>query len=50
MPKAERKERRVMTKEEQKMFLKEIEGDFCGPICMLALATRLRIGELTALR
>lgn len=50
MPKGVKKERRVMTSEEQKVFLKEIEGDFYGPICMLALATGLRIGELTALR
>lgn len=49
MPKREKKERRVMTKQEQKIFIKEIAGDFYGPICMLALATGLRIGELTAL-
>lgn len=49
LPKATKKERRVMTSEEQKLFMKEIKDDFYGPICMLALATGLRIGELTGL-
>lgn len=49
LPKAVKKERRVLTSEEQKLFMKEIAGDFYGPICMLALATGLRIGELMGL-
>ena len=49
LPKGEKKERRVMTQEEQRLFIKEITGDFYAPICLLALATGLRIGELTAL-
>ena len=49
MPKGQKKERRVLTQDEQKVFIKEINGDFYGDICMLALATGLRIGELTAL-
>lgn len=49
MPKGSKKERRVMTEEEQKLFIKEIRGDFYGMVCTMALATGLRIGELTAL-
>ncbi len=49
MPKGTKKERRVMTQEEQKVFIKEVKEDFYGTICIVALATGLRIGELTAL-
>ena len=37
MPKGVKRERRVMTSEEQKLFLKEIEGDFYGPIFLLLI-------------
>ena len=49
LPKAAKKERRVMTTEEQKLLMREIRDDFYGTICMVALATGLRIGELTGL-
>lgn len=49
MPKGVKKERRVMTQEEQKAFIREVKEDVYGTVCILALATGLRIGELTAL-
>lgn len=49
LPKAEKKERRVLTFYEQTMFLTVISGDFYEPLYQIALCTGLRIGELSAL-
>ncbi len=50
IPKGEKKTPRVLTRKEQQLFLNAIKGNFYEEICLLALGTGLRIGELTALR
>lgn len=50
LPRAEKKkERRVLTREEQEILIHEITGDELEPIVLLGLATGMRIGELTGL-
>lgn len=49
LPKAEKKERRVLTYYEQTMFLTAISGNFYEALYQIALCTGLRIGELSAL-
>lgn len=49
IPKGEKKNARVLTCDEQYLFLQSIEGNFYQPLYILALATGLRIGELAAL-
>lgn len=49
LPKEMKKEPRVMTRAEQRVFIETIKDNFYEPLCLLALATGLRIGELTAL-
>lgn len=44
-----KKEPRVLTEKEQKLFLECIKDNFYEPLYLTALATGLRIGELTAL-
>lgn len=48
-PKIEKKSPRVLTGNEQQLFLKQIATSFYQPVYMMALATGLRVGELTAL-
>lgn len=43
-------ERRVLSAEEQRMFLDAISGSRYELLCLLGLSTGLRIGELTGLR
>lgn len=50
LPKEIKKEPRVMTREEQKVFMEVLKNNFYEALCLLALATGLRIGELTALK
>lgn len=49
LPKVPKKERRVLTFYEQKLFLTVIHGDFYEAFYKIALCTGLRIGELSAL-
>lgn len=49
LPKGEKKEARVLTFYEQKLFLMAISDDFYEPLYQIALCTGLRIGELSAL-
>ena len=49
LPKAHKKEPRVLTFYEQALFLSAISGDFYEPLYQIALCTGLRIGELSAL-
>lgn len=49
LPKEEKKEPRVLTFYEQKMFLTAISGNFYEPLYQIALCTGLRIGEISAL-
>lgn len=49
LPKEIKKEPRVMTQEEQSIFIEALKDNFYESLCLLALATGLRIGELTAL-
>jgi integrase len=50
LPKQEKKEMRVLTREEQDKFLNTLDNDKSGIIFKLDLATGLRKGELLALR
>lgn len=50
LPKETKKEPRVMTRQEQKVFMEILKDNFYEAICLLALSTGLRIGELTALK
>lgn len=51
IPKFEsRKERRVLTKEEQKMFLEESKKHYYAPLFELALSTGMRSGEIRGLQ
>ncbi|WP_312370288.1 tyrosine-type recombinase/integrase [Lachnoclostridium sp.] len=50
LPRAEKKkERRVLTLNEQEILLKEITGHELEPVIRLSLATGLRVGEVTGL-
>lgn len=49
IPNSIKKEPRVLTEKEQKLFLECIKDNFYEPLYLTALATGLRIGELTAL-
>lgn len=49
IPNVIKKEPRVLTEKEQKLFLECIKDNFYEPLYLTALATGLRIGELTAL-
>lgn len=50
LPRGEKKkERRVLSREEQELLLKEVKGNELEPIIQIALATGMRIGELTGL-
>ncbi len=44
------KERRVMTMDEQRIFLKYVKDSYLADICELALSTGMRSGELRGLR
>lgn len=46
----EKNERRVLSFDEQKLLLDAISGSRYEPLCLLALSTGLRIGELSGLR
>ena len=48
--KRDRTERRVLSYEEQKIFLEAIQGSRYEVLCILGLSTGLRIGELSGLR
>lgn len=50
LPKETKKEPRVMTRDEQRIFIEVLKDNFYEALCLLALATGLRIGELTALK
>lgn len=49
IPNSTKKEPRVLTEKEQKLFIECIRDNFYEPLYLTALATGLRIGELTAL-
>ena len=50
LPRGEKKrERRVLSREEQELLLEEIKGHELEPLIQIALATGMRIGELTGL-
>lgn len=50
LPRGEKKkERRVLSREEQNLLLEEIKGHELEPLIQIALATGMRIGELTGL-
>lgn len=50
LPRGEKKkERRVLSREEQDLLLEEIKGHELEPLIQIALATGMRIGELTGL-
>ncbi len=46
----EKRERRVMTQEEQDLFLKETEGSYYGDAYKILLLTGMRIGEFAGLQ
>lgn len=50
LPKAKKKEMRVLSVEEQNKFMKVILNDRMGPLFMLDLSTGMRRGELLGLR
>lgn len=49
LPLPEKKERRALTKEEQKKFIETAKKYYCGEIFIFILGTGLRIGEILAL-
>ena len=49
LPKAEKKEAVVLTKEEHELFLQALQGEYLAPFFMFQLATGLRSGEVLGL-